>query len=730
MKWMTICVALITAAMLAVVTTAPAAEPKAKTRTKAKAKAAKPATPAAPALPRPTGPNLVVNGDFAQKTDAGLPAGWTPSKSQKVAVVAEDALAGVGQSLRVDVLTDGGGTLGDIGQIVKVKPDTVYRLGGKVRSTQAGLALLAIKLRQGGKEIQRLGLGGSGTEWTETSKEFPTGDADEIQVSCRWSQNAARGALNQTAWFADVWLAEVGKAPPAPPWVEAQRKARQVKPASPPELPLKATAADLFITPDGAGTRDGSSWANALPGNAPGVLQAAWDALAPGRAVRVGSGIYLMPTLTAATGGTGPDKMKRLTGEDTGGGLPWLVGDWSPAKPAEGRTFLALSGGADYIAFENLQLTRYQFGIVSRKGGHVGLRITNVDAYETRHGVYLCGFAYADAPDAASHDIEIRDCEFIHFTKNAVRFQAGNYDVRLINLVADAGGPEWMREAFHICYNIGGDAPRRRSGKDDKPWASEHDIIYINCVARNAYYSRAHFWQGDGYTAEGGNRNIAFINCEAWDNADGGWDVKAENLLFVNCRSVRNKMNWRLRQPTLMANCLSAHSFKRGGSWISTGLWAVGDVFADHCTFHNNSTHQLSPDKKETSGEASISLEHCLVSFDAAAHAAGVEGLYTVESRVKKIDTAEWCPKTEAGEARGPDPQYVAADKKAWNGDPVDAFDSRLYGPAKGFNSSVYNAWKKMPPEQLVEIARQLLKHKGWEDFKAQTQKATEKSGK
>jgi hypothetical protein len=652
--------------------------------------------------------NLLQNGDFARQTE-----GWSIGASEKVSVERDVPPGTAGQSLRIELVKDGGSSYGQIYQNVKAKPRTLYRLEGQTRSTKAGFAFLSLKLRREGHELARIAVPAkSQTSWAATTHEFSTADADEIQVLCRWEQNASRGWLGQSGWFAGLRLIELGPAPAPPPWAEAITQAAAIKPLAPPPLPLKATDADLYVTPAGAGNRDGSSWEHALPGNAPGVLQAAWDALTPGRTCRVGSGVYAGVSLSITSGGSSPEKLKRLAGEDTGKGLPWLVGTWNPAKPEGGSTFVSLKNEVKHCAFENLRLARYQFSFFSQKGRHVGLHIRNCHLHEFRYGIFLAGLAYTDAPDLASHDIEIADCQFIHFTKNAVRLQGGNYDVRLINCVADAGGKDWMKEAFHICYQLAGDSPRRQSNKDPKTWAGEHDILFINCVARNAIYSKARYWQGDGFCAENNVRNLAFINCSSFDNADGGWDVKARNVVYVNCASLRNKMNFRIWNHAFMFNCLSAYSFKRGGSWISAGLWSIGEVHAAHCTFHNNSSQQLAADKKGDA-EAKIALQQCLVSCDGTN--AQAEKLYTDEARVIRNATSEWLG------AAGTDLQYVAAaTNKAWTGEPLDAFDSRRCGPAQGYHSSVSAAWRSQSTDQLIRAARALLKHNGWEDFTTQ----------
>lgn len=649
--------------------------------------------------------NLLRNGDFT----AGVER-WTVVTGQNVSIDREAASDGVGLALKVEVVRDGGSSDGQIYQNVPAKPRTLYRLEGHIRSTRPGLAFLSIKLRRDGHEMKRMSVPViSETNWTAVTHEFSSGATDEIQVLCRWKQNARRGWVGQSGWFAGLRLIETGEAPPPSPWAEAISRAVSVEPAPAPPLPLKSTDADLFVTPSGAGRRDGTSWSNALPGNAAGVLQAAWDALAPGRTCRIGSGIYVGVSLAIASGGAGPDRMKRLAGEDTGAGLPWLVGGWQPDRLEEGPSFLSLREAVSHCAFENLNLARYQFAIHSSKGRHVGLRIRACGLYEFRYGIYLNGLAYTNEPDRASHDLEIANCRFAHFTKSAVRLQGGNYDVRVIDCDADAGGRDWMKESFQICYLVAGDHPRRQSNREPRAWAGEHDILFIGCVARNAIHSDASYWQGDGFCAENDVRNLAFINCASFDNADGGWDVKARNVVYVNCIGLRSKMNFRIWQQAFLYNCLSAYSFKRGGSWTTAGLWTIGDVHASRCTFHNNNSQQILADKKET-GEARIALDRCLVTCDGAHAQAGP--LYSDESRVVRSDTIEWRP------PGGTNPEYAAAaENRAWTGEPPEAFDSRRFGPSRGFHSSVSAQWRGQSADRLVRAARDLLKAEGWADF-------------
>lgn len=45
------------------------------------------------------------------------------------------------------------------------------------------------------------------------------------------------------------------------------------------------------------------------------------------------------------------------------------------------------------------------------------------------------------------------------------------------------------------------------------------------------------------------------------------------------------------------------------------------------------------------------------------------------------------------------------------------------HGPAKGYHSSIAAVWQSKSPEELLTIARALVKHQGWEDFLQQVAK-------
>ena len=135
--------------------------------------------------------------------------------------------------------------------------------------------------------------------WTTLTKEFDSGQADEVQVLCRFSQK--EDAVGATHWFTNLKLDRLdaeGKPIEEAAAATAAPKPEAPKPSATPRV--AADGADQFVTSDGAGDKSGKDWDNARPAAS---LQAALDAAGPGNTVYVGSGSYKAPSLSFAAGG-------------------------------------------------------------------------------------------------------------------------------------------------------------------------------------------------------------------------------------------------------------------------------------------------------------------------------------------------------------------------------------------------------------------------------------------
>lgn len=430
---------------------------------------------------------------------------------------------------------------------------------------------------------------------------------------------------------------------------------------------------DRYMTPAGAGAMDGSSWANAFPGDQPGGLQTAWQATGPTKTLHVGSGAYTTPqTLIMSSGGEGVTALKTLKGVDTGGGLPRFTGDWSLTHQVT-RRLIEVPIGVSFWRVQDLVVENYHVGIMAR-GKHEGVRIDNFDMTNMSDGIYLWGLprGVSEEPATASHDIVIMGGDYVNYTKSGVRFRNGNYLASVIDSRADAGGEaNWTPGNFPLGFRVG------TSGQATN--VIEHDIVFQDVVSRNNYHDNGtKYWNADGFTAERRSSNITYVRTEAYDSTDGGYDVKSTNPAFIDAIAFGNKRNFRVwsKDHAQFFNVIGGYSVHPGGTGDSVGLWvgggnAVADAY--YSTFTNNAGSEVRlEDAVRVDVHDSIIAK---TNGDSLYRVTG-DGPLTVHNSEEFI----------AG-VQGTDPQFVDGTNSGWEGG-TDAFDSQVYGTTKGFHHS------------------------------------------
>lgn len=357
---------------------------------------------------------------------------------------------------------------------------------------------------------------------------------------------------------------------------------------------LRLVAADIHVLPEPAGSGDGTSWGDAAGSSR---LQELALRLQPGDGLLLGSGTYRNVELDWPVSGESKQPVA-IRGCDTGAGLPVIQGDWDKSRPDTGPVFCQLEPGVGFVQISDLEIRHYRSALYA-KGRNEGLVISGLKMNDFRIGLLFIAGTQAGRPDLGSHDILIKGCTFTGFTKSAARFEEGNHDVRLTDCHADAGGKAYSTEPFQMAFIIKGD---KRVRSDPAQLTHDHDFTFLRCSARNSYQDKGDgYWNGDGFVAERGVYNLTFIDCMAFDCTDGGWDLKADNVLFRGCVSFRNKRNFRLWGTARMENCIAGFPLKRGGSGVATnvGVYTRAVVRLDHCTLIGD----VPPFNVETKGE-------------------------------------------------------------------------------------------------------------------------------
>lgn len=104
------------------------------------------------------------------------------------------------------------------------------------------------------------------------------------------------------------------------------------------------------------------------------------------------------------------------------------------------------------------------------------------------------------------------------------------------------------------------------------------DFRLERCTMRGFRWKRGpkQYWNGDGFSTERGNARILFRNCAAWDNSDGGFDLKSADSLLDDCISGRNARNYRLWSDIKATRLTSIDPHKIGGIGDTSHISLMG----------------------------------------------------------------------------------------------------------------------------------------------------------
>jgi hypothetical protein len=435
-----------------------------------------------------------------------------------------------------------------------------------------------------------------------------------------------------------------------------------------------AEAADCWLSPDGAGSRDGRRPENALPA---AEAQSCWNRTSPDGTMHVLPGLYSTENGRFWKLEIGPENdgsralggFKRLRAEE-GAVLegPRPV-PYDPALAEKGGEWLRIAAGARDVWIEGFRVKRVAHGIVAKGGGNARLRFRDLDFEDTRQNLLIAGHPdckSAEAcvrPEKLTHDVRIAGVRGARYSKRHVRLVQGVRGVRVEDSHADAG---FLDGDFAVGFDVEG--PSR-------------GIEFRNSSARRNRYSGSEYWNGDGFKTEGETREVRWIGCSAFDNADAGFDVKTPFPVLEDAVALRNGRNVRIWSPkrAVLRNVNASFARVQGGKGTAAGIWTQGELDCFQCTAHANPI-QAYAENNGKSGRMRF-FDSILSVAAPRGPAAGPESeLVRLEegTQVEFIRTARW---KEGGP--GEDPGFET-ELEGWEGGD-SRFNSRRYGVSKGY---------------------------------------------
>ena len=248
--------------------------------------------------------------------------------------------------------------------------------------------------------------------------------------------------------------------------------------------------------------------------------------------------------------------------------------DWTTGKAAGSEVFRLLSG-ADHLKFEGMAFSNIGDGAF-RVGADIQ-DITLEDMQATNVKRFLSNTVSSGYSSASVKGLTVRNVEVNKYSENAIKLQYNSSNIVIENVIGrgDTGTPE--QYVFGVSLN-----------------GTAHDVLFRNVTMQNNYARGPSnvYWNGDGFTTEGGNYNIRFENTVAFGNTDAGYDLKSSNTVLVNAIAIGNNRNYRFWSDSItMENSQSLDPRYFGGSASTDHFWlgerAHGKVTAGYISDQN-----------------------------------------------------------------------------------------------------------------------------------------------
>ena len=359
--------------------------------------------------------------------------------------------------------------------------------------------------------------------------------------------------------------------------------------------------ATLYVSPNGAGLRDGSSIENAgTLANLNQFIQSA----GPGGEVLLlaDQGAYQQNTqLSISKGGTEGAPVT-IRGIDSSGDpmAAEIVGSRSPSWTygmSEGNELFRLLSGANNLVFEDLTTRNFGNGVFRVGADISNLTIRDVDASNVAR--FIENYVSGTATSATISGLTVEDVNVTDYSRSVIRLQYDTHDVLIDNVVGDS---ERTFGGLYVCgIALDGTA---------------HDVVISDTVMKNNFGqgTASEYWNGDGFSTERGNYNMRFENTVASGNTDAGYDLKSSNTTLVNTVADGNNRNYRFWSTSItMEGGSSLNPTYYGGNTDTAHVWLGVDAEAtiDNLTFSDALLPQVLFDM--TKGGATVHLADTVI---------------------------------------------------------------------------------------------------------------------
>lgn len=226
-----------------------------------------------------------------------------------------------------------------------------------------------------------------------------------------------------------------------------------------------------------------------------------------------------------------------------------------PENPMSGDEGASVFEGRSGARHRRLSVRNIGNGLVRVTGRVSDLSLEDVDVVNAYRVLEVHG------PQAALTDFTLSRIRARRLERGLSRIGGQSTRGRFEDVHAD--GEQQIGDPFGVGFALADEAS---------------DITYRRCTARNfwAALDPDRFRNGDGFSDERRNRRIRYLDCEAWDNTDAGFDIKSADSSVDRCTAGGNDRNFRFWSPIKVGKVTSVTPVHRGGRSRPAHVWVDG----------------------------------------------------------------------------------------------------------------------------------------------------------
>lgn len=317
----------------------------------------------------------------------------------------------------------------------------------------------------------------------------------------------------------------------------------------------------VYISPTGAGSADGSSWANAAKISQLSTMIG--KAGAGGTVLlRADQGAYNLTSMVSITKGGLDGAAVTIRGADGSGAAmaAQIVGTRDIAKGIDGNEVFRLGTGANNLTFENLQFNNIGNGAFRIAADVNNLNIHSVKAYNVQR--FIEDYVSGTATTASVNGLVVQNVEVHGYSKGVVRLQYNSRNVVLDNVFGDSERQSHDNFAMGVALD-----------------GTVHDVLIRSTTMANNYNTNGSYWNGDGFATEGGVYRVTFQDTVSVGNTDGGYDIKSKDTTLINAYASGNKRNFRIWSDSVtIKGAIGEDPHRYGGSGSQVQVWLADNA--------------------------------------------------------------------------------------------------------------------------------------------------------